>query len=274
MEKLLLDYCRELNKSSVDQKKRADIYMDILLSLIMIIEEESSSLPISPGAVVLDDDNHAQLKNERVEGILYNAPETIFEGADNSASARLFSLGLVIFYMIYGKDFYSFIKMNLLDIEFIKKRFPNCLINIKGKTNGVFPEEIYQGLVEVMKDLTAWDPGKRESGKVKLIKMYSNIISDNRIFLVEGDSRIGTVHCKTREDRKRFPGMGETLTIEDTEIGTVRCVIKPEKNRYFRYFSVYGTLTINSSTYKLLEMIDIPYRPGEHTYTIRVSKTG
>lgn len=240
--KTLYDFCRMMNTTKNADKRmaRPDKYMDILLSLINMIEEGTVKTVISPFSIIVDEEtNDIQLKKS-IEGDLhYCPPEVVYGGGAYDAMAQLFSLGMTIFYMIYLTDCYVATGVRMLEIEEVKRKLPDSLINLQRANNGVFPGSYYQQLQQIMKELTSWKPSNREKGKIKLIEMYDEIESDNRIYFIEGDLAVASAIFKTKKDTAGFP-----------------------KGPDFFYKG--------SVKYRILKKIDIPYRPGTHIYRIGV----
>lgn len=243
MEKKLYTLCKEMNRTIGDPasvKERADRYMDILLSLIIKIDNGEIHSLIAPGTIIVGDDNIWIEENPDI-GVLYSSPEAIFKGIEYDSDAQLFSLGMIIYFMLYSVDFYTSAGLKALEIEAIKRKYPESLIEPEENGNGIVPAEYYNHLKEVMKHLTSWDREKRDVGKKLLIRMYSWIDSVNKVSFMDGDRRIAIVNFKSRDDVKGFPQKNDDLNIRGTK-------------------------------YRIVEKIDIPYRPGSHEYRIRVSK--
>lgn len=243
MEKSLFSLCRELNNSTGEvAARRPDRYMDILLSLLIMIEEGQIDTLLAPESIQLDDNSdRIQIIEKPNIGLLYSAPEVIFEDGEYDARAQLFSLGLIIFYMLYAIDYYTATGLKVLEIEAVKKRNPKALIHLPKDGNGMMPAKYYGKLREVMKYLTSWDPEERDTGKKLLIEMYSSIDSINRVYCMDGNRVIATIRFTSRKDMKGFPSKNDEITVKGIK-------------------------------YSFLEKIDIPYRPGIHEYRIRMRK--
>lgn len=238
--KTLYTLCREMNQIRNDSSSdRADRYMDILLSLLGKIEGGEVCSLLSPGSIIVGD-NGIWLK-DNPDITHYSAPEVIFEGHENDAQAQLFSLGLVIYFMLYSVDYYTDARLKILEIEKIKKERPQFLINLEGTGNGIVPVMYYEYLKQIMMYLTSWDPEKRNDGKKLLIEMYSLIPSVNTITFVDGSTPIARTRITRFEGVKGYPGKREYIHVNGVE-------------------------------YKIIKKIDIPYRPGKHEYTIQVRK--
>ena len=148
---------------------------------------------------------------------------------------------MTIFYMIYLTDCYVVTKTRTLEIEEARRKLPDSLISVQGANNSVFPDSYFQQLGQIMKELTSWNSSNREKGKIKLIEMYGEIESDNRIYFIEGNTAVASTAFKTKTDTTGFPkGPG-----------------------FFRKAGV---------EYRMLKKIDIPYRPGTHIYRIEVAR--
>ena len=242
--KTLYDFCRLMNatKNADIRATRPDKYMDILLSLINMIEEGTVKTVISPFSIIVDEGtNDIQLKKSEKGDLHYCPPEVIYGGGAYDAAAQLFSLGMTIFYMIYLTDCYVVTKTRTLEIEEARRKLPDSLISVQGANNSVFPDSYFQQLGQIMKELTSWNPSNREKGKIKLIEMYGEIESDNRIYFIEGNTAVASTAFKTKTDTTGFPkGPG-----------------------FFRKGGV---------EYRILKKIDIPYRPGTHIYRIEVAR--
>ena len=242
--KSLFEFCRELNHTvnEADIAARPERYMDILLSLLNMIEEGRVDQVLSPYSVMVDESTNNISLEDSAEGALhYCPPEVIYDGQDYGPRAQLFSLGLIIFYIIYAADYYSVTKTRVLEIEDVKRKYPDSLIDFQKGENRTFPSGYFRLLKQIMKELTSWDPADRENGKAKLIRMYDRIDSRNRVYFMEGDKVIAYVNVISKEDIDGFPQGSST----------------------FRK---------GENVYRILEKIDIPYRPGIHSYRIRVKK--
>ena len=243
MEKILFTLCRELNNSTGEAAAhRPDRYMDILLSLLIMIEEGQIDTLLAPESIqVVDNSDRIRIIEKPNIGLLYSAPEVIFEDGEYDARAQLFSLGLIIFYMLYAMDYYTAAGLNVLELEAVKRRNQEALIHLPEDGNGMVPAEYYGKLREVMKYLTSWEPEERDMGKRLLIDMYSSIDSINRVYCMDGNRVIATIRFTSRKDMKGFPPKNDEITVKG-----------------FRY--------------RFFEKIDIPYRPGIHEYRIRMRK--
>lgn len=243
MEKSLFTLCRELNNSIGEvAERRPDQYMDILLSLLIMIEEGQIDTLIAPESILVSDNSGRIRVIEKPNiGLLYSAPEVIFKDVEYDARAQLFSLGLIIFYMLYATDYYTAAGLNVLEIEAVKRRNQEALIHLPKDGNGVVPAKYYGKLREVMKYLTSWEPEQRDTGKRLLIEMYSSIDSVNRVYCMDGNRVVTTIKFTSRKDMKGFPSKNDEITLKGIR-------------------------------YRFLEKIDIPYRPGNHEYRIRMKE--
>lgn len=242
MEHTLYTLCNVMNCiNEIPESARADRYMDVLLSLVYMIEGGEIHSQLAPGTIIVSEDSVRLKENDR-DITHYSAPEVIFEGHENDKEAQLFSLGLVIFYMLYSVDYYTAAGLRLLEIEQIKKMQPEYLIDLQEAENPRVPIKYYEQLREVMKYLTSWKPEKRYMGEKLLIEMYNWIVSKNSVYYMDGNKQIGPpMKVEILNDVKGYP-------------------------------KDINELVLGKNEYRIIERIDIPYRPGIHRYNIQVRR--
>ena len=200
---------------SIREKRKRQLFseleiLDIANSVINMINNSQQYSGIDPDTVMLGPDNEVSMAPRsgqtdeaftapEVSGIVSEAVD--LNKADASAAAAYFSLGMLIYYMAKGCDWYQANNESLLGIpEYKEKR--DSLISDSNVFGGVLCE------------LTSWDPEARISvGLVNLSRMIANAPASVMMHYIYNGSEIKSEEIHLRGTG--IKGFGEGIEIYD-----------------------------------------------------------
>lgn len=231
-----------MRKSLTEWRQRAtaeDVH-DVLYQLA-ILAASNNSVGCEPSDLAVDDDNRVQVITYGSNNLAWQAPEVIFGSTTDPSSIgpdqRLFTVALMGYWMLSGRDYYIENAIDLLSLpSYAAGRMsiidPNV---VSGYPVGPF-----------LARWTSVDPNMR--GGIEGVADFIRFMSES----IEGRARL-SYSCD--EGGRAVEVHSETLAIEG------QLVIEGGK-----------TIDTSRGAFRIIDSLTIPYRPGEHPYTVRVSK--
>ena len=210
---------------------------DVLFSLIGIIED-NNDFGSDPDEIWLEDDNAVSVfRAKNAENLAYYPPEVI--------EARLaetvididrrtwgwFFLGMLAYRMYYNTDYYTKQRIGVLD-EPSPSRSHRAYVIQQSETGGI-------PFGRAVSLLTAVSPEDRQAGVAELLVYLTEHMPETAVisFICDGDT------VKT-EERK----INRDLVLSDID----------------------SKVSANGKSYRIVEATTIPYRPGRHSYEVRI----
>lgn len=208
-----------------------DKIADTILSLIKLNEETHNLHGTSPEDILVNEKtNTLEIRTSRVENPFYEAPEVLFFGKNPTPSSKFFSLAQLIFFVIYGRNYYEYRNIPLTTLPEIMEH-SESLLGYNGN------QKLDEALKVMSGGFSRTDNSGRAEGLRPLLEFISAKTSAANITLkATGTSGIL---------RLRVPGAG--LAIKQG------MVLKDKSGRQFQ----------------VLESINISFRPGVHSYTVK-----
>ena len=205
---------------------------DILLSLCSSADK-NELLPVSPKQIQIDNKGTLSYSHNGEPDPYYCAYEVVFNDQKPDRESGWFTLGLLIYFTIYGKSFYDDKNINLSDIPELKNNSNSLIVCDAPQGNDVL--SLYK---KAMEKLTAWNKSERCKGVQFLLRAVGTYSSVAEIELWHNNNRI----------------MVSNLTID-------------KKTTNIKANTVF---TVDKAQYKTTQDASIPFRPGTHTYKIKV----
>ena len=136
-----------------------EVLMDHLLSLCSAIEEETLVQPSCQNISIDEEGKVHTLQNETLDAY-FMAPEVVFGKQEADKQSAWFSLGLLIYYIIFGRTYYE--DKNILLVH----------LDERMKTSSSLIQDVHipEFLNTPMKQLTSWKREDREKGVKTLLE--------------------------------------------------------------------------------------------------------
>lgn len=219
--------------------KGVDVY-DVLYQLA-ILAASNHDVGCEPSDLAVDEDNKVQVVTNDSNNLAWQAPEIIFDSNPNPSSVgpnqRLFTVALMGYWMLSGRDYYTENAIDLLSL-------PSY---VAGRSSVIDPNAVSRYPVgPFLVRWTSVDPTMR--GGVEGVANFIKFMSE----AIEGRARLSYVCDKGWRTAEVH---SETLAIED------QLVIESGR-----------TIDTPHGTYRVTDGLIVPYRPGQHPYTVKVTK--
>ena len=152
-----------------DRPKIVEI-ADAIICLANAIDEETV-IQRGPGHLRIDEKGTVFASEQADDDDLcYFAPEVLLEGKRPDKAASWFTLGLLMYFMLHGDDWYAVNHARLTELP-ERKKASESLITVKNASRSA--SECEKLLDRACAELTAWDPAVRVEGVRTILQAVS-----------------------------------------------------------------------------------------------------
>lgn len=225
------------NQANTSIKSKEEIVDTIFCLVSAAIDDKLTCA--GPERISITVDGNVMIDNPEILDLYYAAPELVLCEANKATSSKLFTVGLLAYFILIGKEFYEDKHMDVINMK-----------ELKGNGNGLIAlkeEDLFDGsevitdLVAAVNKFTAWNQDEREKG----------------------------IPCVLR-------AIDKCLTVADVKYCVDNKVVHAEMMQVsdHKYVIDQGTKISgrDGKAYVVTEKIEIIKRAGRHTYKIPVKE--
>ncbi len=217
-------------------RMNAEEIADVLFCLCNAASEEKLK-KASPEYIEIQENGIVSVISSECQNLYYAAPEEVLGISEPNKNTGWFTLGLLSYYVINGRSYYSDKSINVVDMNELKDN-QSSLIMAEGINQSA--EDVPSLFAISIEKFTSWDAAKRSEGVKYLLKAIQQFASTAEVQYV----------CN-----------GQAVLSDVIAVNPPRCDI--QKNTY-----IMGN---DGRKYNILNDISIPFRPGNHKVSVNVS---